>query len=154
MLTTWTKEHPGSILDGVKKLYWRNARQQLRKRLFQPIFITYNQETVQINRFQIDKRFYGWILKRIDGSCMFVKLRTCNSQMIRYQVWLGGDLGFTSEIIARKQKSLLPEGDLDMTTTNQDDTDSSDSDGKLFDNPKSPGCFRISRVKWLTAITL
>lgn len=150
MLTTWTKEHPGSTLEGVRKLSGGDTRQQLDQSRAQPILVACSRETFQLNRFQINERLYGWILKRIDGSCMFVKVRVINGKTIMYQIWLGGDDGFTSDISGHRKKPLLGRihsQNIDETTTEQDDTDSSNSDGKLFQISKRLRCFRISRRK-------
>lgn len=77
----------------------------------------------------------GWILKRIDGSCMLVKLKQSNRKRVRYHLWLGGDLGFTSEIVDDKATGLVRSMDhevFDEATIKRDAADCSDSDGKLF----------------------
>lgn len=58
-------------------------------------------DTVWAERFQISKSWMVWILKESDNSCMLIKPRPGNSRYQRgYYAWLGGDLGFSTAIIA------------------------------------------------------
>lgn len=146
VLTTSIKEHPNATIGSLNRSF--EAMQRLvEESIARPIFITHNQETVQIKRFQIDEKRLGWILKRADGSCMFMKVWSSNGKAIRYHIWLGGGLGFTPEIHARKERLLLQSiesKDLDKTTTKQDAVDSSGPYGKHFQTLKRPRDFRIS----------
>lgn len=131
LINTWSKEHPETILDGLTPLMlW-----QIKMSLAEPVVITYKQETFQLNRFQIDERLMGWVLKRIDGSCLLIKIKIALRDLFVFHIWLGGDRGFTSEITADKKMDLLPITDREDPTTNEATADFSDSDGKPFKKP-------------------
>lgn len=138
LITAWITEHPGTNLDGLKPIDSSWLNQTIEKSLAQPVHITHNQETFQLNRFRIEK-LTGWILKRIDGSCMLVKHKSSNRYSVTYQTWLGGDLGFTSERTDYKVKGVLRSTyleNLDKTSTKQEAAVSGNSNGKLFENPR------------------
>ena len=70
-----------------------------------PIYFATTSTQVEVERFEISKKYMGWILKDNDGSCVYVVAATGNSGTHRaYHSWLGGDKGFADEVIAASRR--------------------------------------------------
>lgn len=67
-----------------------------------PRHVTTEEGLAEVMRFKIDEESMGWVLKKRDGSRIFVKPRTGGEPYgnVRYLGWLGGDFGFSNEFIA------------------------------------------------------
>ncbi|MCJ1465960.1 hypothetical protein MMC07_004579 [Pseudocyphellaria aurata] len=99
LICAWIDKVKGTIPDGLRKIDITLLEQSLAH----PSVIIHNQETMQATRTQINEKLMAWILKRADGSCMLVKnSRGGNGRWLNYFRWLGGDLGFSAQVAARK----------------------------------------------------
>ena len=91
-------EHPDTIPDGLPLLIDTESL-LLVKKLSQAIIFTHNHQTIQSLIFQIKWRLKGWVLKRrINGL-------VCSSNFRKiHLIWLGSDVGFSSEINAYEER--------------------------------------------------
>lgn len=137
------EEHPYVVLDGLRRII-SSDKLLLNKSRAQPMVITHDHEIVQVNRFRVSEILLGWMMKRTDGSCMLGKLTSNNPTTIKYQLWLGGERGYTSGITARKEKLLFKTPDKKTGKEDAVDSDSSDSsDSKLSDPSERQRCFKF-----------
>lgn len=66
---------------------------------------------------------------------MHIKLKKNNRDSLKYHLWLGGDLGFTSEITGYKGTGPLRSIDFEDPKATAKKAAVDSSDGKLFENP-------------------
>ena len=95
MLRQWMQDHPGEKPPGLLRL----NRSHLSNPPTQAV-MTSTSERVQVSRYQLTTDHMAWCLLLRSGSYMLVS--PCNGSWGGYVAWLGANLGFTSNAIARK----------------------------------------------------
>ena len=98
-LNGWIGEHPGRYPPGAVPLQSQfcGYKHPYKKELT----FACTSEHIWVERFKIDQRYMGWILKEADGSCMLVVPAYGNGSAWRgYYGWLGADRGFSFETVA------------------------------------------------------
>ena len=105
VLDEWVADRQGAQPPDSKRCHpsWVRGR----FRYGRDITFATTSEIVWADQFRINELYVGWILRDVDGSCMMVKPHHPHGGSQRgYHAWLGGDLGFTTKIIAGTSKYL------------------------------------------------
>ncbi|MCJ1465953.1 hypothetical protein MMC07_004572 [Pseudocyphellaria aurata] len=139
LVTTWMNVHPNMLLDGLRRMT-ASLEHLVESSRAHPMIITHDQESVQVNRIQVNEGVMGWMMKRTDGSCMLGKLTGHSRTTLKYQLWLGGERGFTSGITAQKcpDKTSGKQAAVDSDSFDSfDSSDNSDSKDALNSGQKS-----------------
>ena len=108
-LRRWRVEHDGQVPPGASKTCNSKESDTAIRR------VMIGREPAKIRRVQIDDEYIGWVLKGRDGTKILVKPYGSN-----WKGWLGGDRGFSTEVISRVQgdKSLSPQPESSKETHN------------------------------------
>ena len=96
-LRSWRDEHDGQPPPGASKTWSAKESDTAIRRA------KIGREPVQTRRVQIDDEYVGWVLKRRDGTRVVVKSYGGN-----LQGWLGGDRGFSNEVISLMRGDKFP----------------------------------------------
>ena len=106
ILQEWTQEHHGRLLPGTAHGTIRYVEAYVPKKLI----LTGTSELILIKRVLVNSITTALILKAADGSCMLTKPnRGNNQQWCGHNGWLGGERGYTNEIVASTDgKSTRP----------------------------------------------
>ena len=95
LLGAWVTSHPGEVPPAA----YRTT--PMKPNYLMEITFATTPETVWTEFFRINEMYIGRMLKDADGSCMLVRPALGNTGNRRgYHAWLGGDLGFTTKVIA------------------------------------------------------
>ncbi|KAL8875654.1 MAG: hypothetical protein Q9192_009013, partial [Flavoplaca navasiana] len=95
MLKEWIDTHPNLRIPELAK-YDRNS---FENSFAMEASLTETNERIWIIRLGVIDKYQGWVLEKLDGSVVLVKAQYRKGGYVYYG-WLGGDLGYSDEVIA------------------------------------------------------
>lgn len=95
MLKDWIDTHPNLRIPELAR-YDRNS---LENSFAMEASLTETSERIWIVRLGVIDQYQGWVLEKLDGSVILVKAQYRKGGYVYYG-WLGGDLGYSDEVIA------------------------------------------------------
>ncbi|KAL8835030.1 MAG: hypothetical protein Q9176_007173 [Flavoplaca citrina] len=95
MLKEWIDTHPNLRIPELAK-YDRNS---FENSFAMEASLTETNERIWIIRLGVIDLYQGWVLEKLDGSVVLVKAQYRKGGYVYYG-WLGGDLGYSDEVIA------------------------------------------------------